>query len=329
VFDLLMGVIGTSCQLCNLPLNHDHYVPSASLGMLKIYRSSSPGGGHDWEPGERVVPFTAEHAWLCDAVAVLHDGRVVAGRVEDGALEADGESHFVDDADEGYAYHRWCHELLGGEVATSIATHAWAQVQTYAGQLFEYQDLIAHGKAWMLVDPRTDSDDGRRSRARIDAIREQARLRMPRRNTPTVAELLASDRGWRGSMLRTDHAPRHILRYRDNVHPELDCAAYPALVWAMKEYGEGMPDPATLAEVEAYEVALKAAVERDAAAILIMTTIGDGQAQFIIQARDEAATVAAITALPSGSHAKPVDFDNEADPAWKVYFTTMSPRARR
>jgi hypothetical protein len=328
VFDLLMGVIGTSCQLCNLPVNHDHYVPSESLGMLKIYRSRSPAGGHDWEPGERVVQFTAEHAWLCDAVALLHDGRVVAGPVEDGGLDAEGKSYYVDDADDGYAYHRVCHELVGGERVTSIHTHAWAQVQTYAGQLFEYQDLIDHGKAWMLVDPRTDSDDGRRSRARIAAIREQARLR-PVRRPATVAEILASDRGWRGSMLRTDHVPRHILRYRDNVHPELDCAAYPALVWAMKEYGEGMPDPATLAELEAYEVALKAAVERDAAAILIMTTIGDGQAQFIIQARDEAATVAAITALPAGARSKPVDFDNEADPAWKVYFTTMSPRARR
>lgn len=94
-----MGVIGTSCQLCNLPLHFDHYVRSPSLGMYKIFRSSNgPAGGHTWEPDERPVHFDArEHAWLCDAVAVRrHPPGIVAGAVEDGTLRGgNGERVFV------------------------------------------------------------------------------------------------------------------------------------------------------------------------------------------------------------------------------------------
>jgi hypothetical protein len=334
VFDPLMGVIGTSCQLCKLPLNHDHYVTSPSLGLLKIYRTSADAGGHDWQPDERVVHFAPEHAWLCDAVAMSRiDGSVVAGVVEDGGLdERNGEGLFVGSGDDdGFAFHRYCYELTGSPttldtLVTSHHSHGWALLETYNGQLFDLRALVDHGKAWMLVDPHGDSPDARRSRARIAAILAQARTPMPQQRLAKVADVLAADRGWCARMIRNGREPGVLLRYRDDVHPELDCADYPALVWAMKEFGEGFPDNATLAELELFELAVKTAVEADAGAILLMVTIGDGQAQYIIQARDEAVTRAKIAALPQGEIT--LDFDNERDPTWKVFFTQLAPRRR-
>ncbi len=37
--------------------------------------------------------------------------------------------------------------------------------------------------------------------------------------------------------------------------------AYPVLVWAMREYGSGMATAEQMAELERYELAVKAAVE--------------------------------------------------------------------
>jgi hypothetical protein len=55
-----------------------------------------------------------------------------------------------------------------------------------------------------------------------------------------------------------------------------------------------------------------------------MVTIGQGQMQLVMQARDEATTRAQIEALPRGR--VPLSFDNERDEAWKIYFTQLAPR---
>jgi hypothetical protein len=317
-----------------LPLQHDHYVPSPSLGLLKIYRSSSPDGGHEWEPDEAVVRFGPEHAWLCDAVAVTREEqpRLFEGRVEDGVLQAGEETLFVWDGYDGaWAYHRYCYERIGSpitldKVIIGQLTHPWAFPEAYAGQLFEMWEYIDHGHGWALVDPRGDSPDAQRSRARIDEIIAKARRPFVRGRRTTVAEVLAIDRGWCAQGVRKENVPVYFSRFRTDVHPELDCGRYPALVWAMKEWGgDGMADGPTFDELERYEVSLKAAVEANDAAILLMVTYGEGQAQFIIQARDEMATRAAIEALPSGERTKPVEFDNELDPTWNVYFTKLAP----
>ncbi|HEU0033931.1 MAG TPA: DUF695 domain-containing protein [Kofleriaceae bacterium] len=333
-----MGVIGSYCQLCRLPLSHDHYVQSASLGMLKIYRSTAEHGGHDWEPGERVVRFGREHRWLRDAIAITREEtpRVVEGPVEDGVLEAGDDHVFIwEGDDDGFAYHRFCYERIGSPrtleaLVHGRGTHAASVVDTYGGQLFEFHELIDQGKGWMLVDPRLDTDDARRSRARIEEILAIAQRPRSERRPARVADVLAVDRDWRGMMLRGDaHAPRDVIRYRASVHPALDCAEYPVLVWAMKEYvtaGTALPEAAVFDELERFEHALKASVERDAAAILVMVTIGATQAQFLVHARDEAETVARIQALPSGPATKPIEFDNERDPAWNVYFSQMAPK---
>src|SRR5262245_28464845 len=242
-----MGVTGSWCQLCRLPLQHDHYVPELGGGMLKIYRGSEPNGGHRWEDGERVVRPGHEHAWLADAVAVPPEGPVLRGAVQDGTLvdRDSGETAFIwDGDDEAYAYHHHCWEVIGSPATMMVCpggrgTHGWAVVEAYTGQLFELATYVDHGHAWALVDPRREP----RSRERIATIAAQALLPMPSKWPDRVADVIALDRGWRGkARYDADMQPQYMLRDRIDARPELvDLADYGTLVWAMKEYGEGMP----------------------------------------------------------------------------------------
>src|SRR6185436_3778768 len=204
-----MGVHGTFCQLCGLPTQHDHYVPTSS-GLLKIYRGSAEGGGQRWESGERPFPFGPEHEWLKDAVVLpWDDPRVLRGPIEDGAIEdAAGESVLVfEGGEEGLAFHHACWELQGSPPATGPAfranhTHGWALVEGYHGQLFEFEELAADGKAWMLADPRNDA----RSRRRIEAMLEIARDEVTKA-AESLEEILAKDRDWVCRAIRDeDHA---------------------------------------------------------------------------------------------------------------------------
>ena len=152
-----MGVVGTFCQLCGMPTQHDHYVPTG--GMLKIYRGAQPGGGHDWAPGETPFAFGPEHAWLLDAVVLPWDEeRVLRGAIEDGVID-DGEGDPVmvwDGGDDGLALHHACWELQGSPRSTGPAvrandTHAWTMVEGYHEQLFEFAELARDGMTMLVI----------------------------------------------------------------------------------------------------------------------------------------------------------------------------------
>lgn len=149
-----MGVIGTFCQACGLPTQHDHYVPSASGPGLKIYRGSEPDGGHRWESTERPFVFGPTHEWLKAAVVVRNEG-VQHGTVEDGVLTVtDGESVFVGEgADDGLTFHAACWELSGRRARRTEGTFRWSFVHAYQQQLFEVRALQDEGLGWMLEDP--------------------------------------------------------------------------------------------------------------------------------------------------------------------------------
>lgn len=330
-----MGVIGSHCQLCRLPLHHDHYVPTGGA-MLKIYRTCSPDT-HRYEADEPVVRFGPEHAWLRDAVALPFSGdELLRGPVEDGILrDVDkGKTSFIwEGDDEALAFHVWCWELMGAPKTADDAVqgrglHAFAVVEAYGGQLFEHHEFRRDGFGWMLEDPGMST----RSRERIEALHARAKRQhaSPPRFTE-VRELLAADRSWAGLMLRDEHhAPVTSTRYRTNLHTGLDTAAYPTLVWAMQEYDEqAWPTGELMQELIAYEAALIDAVQRDAGALVLMTTTGADQMQYLVQARDEAATRALIDALPGVPGTKPIDYDNEQDPTWTNFFTTMNPQLYR
>lgn len=337
-----MAVFATYCSLCALPLQHDHYV-HAGDPMLKIYRGAAPDGGHLWEAHEHPFPFGPEHAWLKDAVGLRLFGEVpefIRGPLQDGALVdvQTGREHFVGEGDEEYRMlHAACWERSGRPIKAdaqprSTGRHGYALLASYQEQLFEFQELVDEGKSWALVDPSLGNEAGLRSRARIDALLLEARRGLLAPSRPhavrTVAEVLARDSGWHASVLRTENGQRHqALRYRADVKPLLDVSGYPALVWLMKEYAGdalGRPDAPTRQALEDFEVALKAAVEADDAAILLMVMVGPGQVQFIAYARDELATRQRIDVLPGRDHPKPAEYDNEQDPEWKVYFEQVS-----
>jgi hypothetical protein len=167
-----MGVMGTWCQICGLPVQHDHYVPQD--GMFAIWR----GPATTWCAS--AVAFGPEHDWLLDAVGLRWsrdgDPAVVAGRVEDGVIVGPGGEDlpdgFVGDGlDERAALHRVCWELAGQPSSwEELDPPSLAELQPYHGQLFAFAELVADGRGWMLVDPRWDSAAGRRSRDRVLAL---------------------------------------------------------------------------------------------------------------------------------------------------------------
>ncbi|MCW8139411.1 MAG: hypothetical protein KIT58_10965 [Planctomycetota bacterium] len=169
-----MGVIGTFCQVCGLPTQHDHYVPQPD-GMLGIYRGGMPS---QFTP---VVAFGPEHAWLERALGLaLSAARtpaVIRGRCSDGSLEdADGapypDGFVADGIDERAALHEACWRLAGepaswDALAPAVRPHG---LEAYQQQLFDLEALLADDAGWTLVDPDLDAPEGRRSRARISDL---------------------------------------------------------------------------------------------------------------------------------------------------------------
>jgi hypothetical protein len=175
-----MGVFASYCQVCALPVQHDHYVPMN--GMYYINRGKP-------EDPNFVVRFGPEHAWLKDALAlrlneeqepILLEGEIHDGGIERPSGEGDGEeaaydfedAFVADGVEERAALHRVCWELAGKPQtwAHPSELEAPAELRPYRHQLFQFKELMEAGSGWMLVDPRLDSADGRRSRERILAL---------------------------------------------------------------------------------------------------------------------------------------------------------------
>lgn len=304
--------------------------------MLKIYRTSEPDL-HSFEDDEQVVRFGPEHEWLTKAVAIprFSGDRMMRGPVEDGHItdEASGDTLMIwKGDDDGYAFHEYCYERMGSptkdtECVRAYETHDWALVDTYNGQLFEHHEFREHGFGWMTEDPSMSA----RSRARIEALLARAKARpAPVASYATVRELVAAGYGWTGVIMRGDkHEPVHVVRYRNNLHRDLDTMSYPFLVWAMKDTEAVMPTGKDMEALVEYETALIAAAEANDAAIVLMTTIGLNQTQYLIQARDEEATKRALEAIPSPPRTTAIHFDNEKDPGWKNFFENMNPGRHR
>lgn len=361
-----MGVFATFCRLCGLPVQHDHYVESPAMGMLKIYRGGEENGGHTWEADETPFVFGPEHAWLREAVGVLNWGegeRILRGAVSDGALAGpDGEA-FVGRGDEEYlAYHQVCWEMAGRPENPAACpqlegTWMWCQVAPYQGQLFDFVELRADGRDWMVVDPRGDSPQAQRSHTRIERMLGYQPGPPPEESVTeatTVAEILAFDGRWTAQRIppepdideedeplllageppassppstpqppADERASVIIIRRRADVIPGIDVSGYPELVWLIKPYdtqAHGLPEPDELAVLDAFDLELKDAVEKDAAAIVVWTQLGVGTSQYAIYARDRQECMERIAALPGFNEPRSAEWDNETDPQWKIYF---------
>ena len=159
-----MSVMGTTCQICGMPVQHDHYI--AASGMSGIYR----GASGETQP---LFVFGREHDWLRKALALrLSDDekpQIMEGEVHDGTLESRNQSCMVmKGVDERAAVHRVCWELAGKREWKFLKNvHPAEDLKPYMHQLFDFNALQADQKGWMLVDPRLDTPDGVRNKARI------------------------------------------------------------------------------------------------------------------------------------------------------------------
>ena len=163
-----MGVLSTYCQICGLPVQQDHYVALEGEGYLRIWR----GDGNDG--CEPVIALGPEHAWLRRAVGLRLDDSApevtIEGLVHDGVFEGSGSDDFVmDGVDDRAALHRVCWDMAGRpdtwEPLSDLEPPA-AEFR-YRQQLFEFEEFVADGHGWMLVDPAAENPDGRRNRQRI------------------------------------------------------------------------------------------------------------------------------------------------------------------
>jgi hypothetical protein len=160
--------MSTYCQVCGLPVQHDHYVQLPDEGFLRIWR----GDGDDECAPE--IPFGSEHSWLREAVGLRLDDSdptvVIEGLVHDGMFEGGGFDDWVmDGIDERAALHRVCWETAGSPDTWGPLSHLEppSAEEKYRQQLFDFGAFVADGHGWMLVDPAADSPDGQRSRRRI------------------------------------------------------------------------------------------------------------------------------------------------------------------
>jgi len=330
-----MGVHGTFCQLCALPVNHDHYIPTPG-GMLRIYRGGTSDPPQTWNDAEQPFPFTPDHDWLRRAVGIEHGtNKILRGEVSDGNLtdDASGDTTMpFEGDDDARTYHAYCYEALGSptdsRALTARGTHAFALLAPYHEQLFELQLLADDDKAWMLADPATSPRSRDRIAAAVGEAKRVAAAR-PTAEPTTIDDILALDAGWQGVVFHdVSHRRRELLRYRADIVPGLDCREFVDLVCVVKEYADDpltQPTAAVREQLEAFEVLLKTTVERDRAAIHVATMFGGerSQAQFILYARNAAATAAAIRALPDVAAD---DVSIEPDPTWKIFFAEVIPR---
>lgn len=320
-----MGVHATFCQLCGLPVQHDHYVPSRS-GGLNIYRASMANGGHDWsaEP-QQPFPFTSAHAWLRDAVGLRRfdgDG-VVRGPVEDGGL---GDVYVGDGNEDALVFHHFCWELMGQPTDANVALRGagqlgFEQLYSYQEQLFDFHRYAANGKSEWLLDPTTNA----RSRARIERILDNAR-RVTWVDAPsTIADVLKADRDWRGTAARSsDGAVLHHVSFRTAPRESMDRAAWPQLLCFIKNYGEsGFPPGDGFMSLEELVVQSKDALEHDGFGITVLTSIGEGKLQLLAYVKELGEAHRRVDALDWARVPGVNEYDDANDPAWNVFFNEM------
>lgn len=327
-----MGVHATFCQLCGLPVQHDHYVPSAG-GMLRIYRGASEGGGHDWtqEPQQPFAFDAQRHGWLREVVGVLCLGETgaVRGLVEDGGLAGeDGDELYVGDGNEdAMTFHAYCWERIGQPERSDDAVHgggllAWAQLEPWREQLFDFFGFAAAGFGEWLEDPSRHEP----SRARIERHLEAAKQAAGRWEEPqSIDDVFRLGRDWRGTQARDRQGNvLHRVRYRLSPTPRMDLSARPHLLTFMRIFAnEGLPPPKLAIALAELELEFQAALESDRLGLCVLHSVGEGKAQLLAYVKDLDEAKRRVEALEWKRVPGLSDYDNTADPAWKIFFEEM------
>eukprot|EP00747_Dinoflagellata_sp_TGD_P194740 gnl/TRDRNA2_/TRDRNA2_62512_c0_seq1.p1 gnl/TRDRNA2_/TRDRNA2_62512_c0~~gnl/TRDRNA2_/TRDRNA2_62512_c0_seq1.p1 ORF type:complete len:307 (-),score=51.06 gnl/TRDRNA2_/TRDRNA2_62512_c0_seq1:266-1186(-) len=187
-----MGVFGTFCQICGMPLQHNCFIPDPSdagadeqCRRYLIYRGSQ-GGGTVSAPA--FISMTL-HAWLLDVVALRHheaeEPQVYRCRhgVQDGDIKLeDGRTIDLELGDgDRFGIHERCWQLAGyaerADLAFIKCSVGWRQLESrFHAQLFDFERLLAEGSAWMLADPGLDTEEASQNRTRIEGLIAEGRL---------------------------------------------------------------------------------------------------------------------------------------------------------
>ncbi len=339
-----MGVTGTFCQLCALPVQHDHYVP-ANGGYLNIYRGGTEGGGRDWSAEtHKPFPFDERHRWLEDAVSVNRFSTgTKRGRVEDGHLRSspdDDDPAFVWNGgdEDGFVFHHWCWEAIGkperGEDTIRAAgLLPYSFVAIYHGQLFELRELATDGKGWMTEDPRTSA----RSRERIEGLIELAKAHPMSGEATSLQEIVQADRDWVAVTGHDDDDARSsLVHFRSAPNPNTPgLSNFPHLLCLSLVFDQkrNLPTPEELEAFEAFALGFGAAIERDGFGVHVLTAFGQGKRQHLAYVKDLAEGHRRIDALPGRGLISPTrsapglnapdDYDDAHDPRWKIVFEEM------
>jgi hypothetical protein len=285
-----MGISATYCRLCAIPAEHDHYVPSVERpGMLRIVRA----GETPREPGLQAFPFTAEHAWLLDKVA----------------LDDEGE----------WVFHAHCWELIGKPARRADAlhngwNHFYALHEAWHRQLFDFFGAVRDGVDWWLADPKGTS---------AAAVKNRARLA----RAVAAAERHREDKSgaqWRTIVREDDERSEH-LRYRIDIRRGVSVGDYPHMVCLIQEYGaaaRNQPAAELRERLEQLEIDVKAAVERESGAMFVAAKLGGKQPQLELYAyaADPLAVKARLAAIAPFDPGRPFEFDVQHDARWDIYF---------
>lgn len=146
----------------------------------------------------------------------------------------------------------------------------------------------------------------------------------------SVANVLASDCDWRGLVLVDGNGERDsVMHLRKALHQGLDCAAFPHLVQAVKDYPVGaapggLPAADHGVAMEDLETAFKDALEHDHFAVAGAFVYGGGKALLFAQARDAAEARRRIEALPWARVPGSVEVNEMHDPDWDTLAGILS-----
>jgi hypothetical protein len=172
-----MGVMGTFCQICEMPVQHDHYFPLEPESLWGIYRGKDPSSSKGF------ITFGPEHDWLKDAIGLkikpeqspifiecpVEDGVFYVAQSGEQPTEPCENVFVFEGNEERMAMHRVCYELAGHPECWSPSGNIPASkiLGPYKGQLFDFWTLMGNGLGWTMVDPSEPSAEGRQNRDRI------------------------------------------------------------------------------------------------------------------------------------------------------------------
>ncbi len=326
-----MATIGTYCQICALPLQHDHYVPTEASGFFGVY-SSGDTKNNEFEP---LFQFGSSHSWLLAAVALPGEGNPkepAKGRVDSGGIEgADGEVYFVGDGlDEYAAVHEKCWELSGrpssfDSIKHLRYMHGWAALKKYHGQLFELKMFLEDEKAWMLEEPQS----GNASYKRIERSTKEGEAN---RAYVGCLPLNSADEFAKSSFWTLDFTGEPpwagLWRYRIGLKPDMKTGPLHTFIQSDHSFtrnSRGYPTGKDLIALETYETKLREELESSGKWILLLNLVNKGKMYFIGYTSDLKFSEATMQRLAKEITGQEVKISDETDPEWKIYFSEFFP----